>query len=369
MRLSPALACIALAGCSEIGVVRVMEGREVEGRFINERAYALYAAGADAEVRGDMDGALRAYGAAAEEDQKSPEIWTRIGALRCQRDPDGAREAFDRAAGYDAEYEPLWREQARCALGRGKLEEALLAASRAVELDPDRDETVILQASVLEHLKRPEDARRALDALIARHPRSAEAWKARYAFARRTGDVVASEEAARRVRELAPSLADDMEKSVAPLSALGEIDAALARGELPLARRRARSAHMTAGELAVRAAALGRADLARDEAGVVLAADPTDANARVALAVAADLARDEAALAAAMSGLPAPDDRSLVPPSPLARLLLAELLDRRVGAAAAQAWLGAAQKGSPADADPLLARIERRVHERLVARP
>ena len=35
-------AATALAGCVEPGVVRLVDGREVEGRFVSERAYALY---------------------------------------------------------------------------------------------------------------------------------------------------------------------------------------------------------------------------------------------------------------------------------------------------------------------------------------
>ena len=60
----------------------------------------------------------------------------------------------------------------------------------------------------------------------------------------------------------------------------------------------------------------------------------------------------------------------LPPPSLLARLLFAELLDRFTGLEAARAWLGpegAARAQEPAD--PLLARVEKRVRERLAASP
>src|SRR6185503_17134008 len=100
------------------------------------------------------------------------------------------------------------------------------------------------------------------------------------------------------------------------------------------------AARVTASELAARAAALGRGEIARSQAELVLGADPADGTARVALAVCADLAGDDPALARAMAELPPARDARLVAVSPLARLLLAELLSRRVGGEAAQAWLG-----------------------------
>jgi hypothetical protein len=57
-RLSVAAALAGLLGaalgCASPTVVRVMDGREVEGRFISEYAYTLYAIGADAEAHKDL---------------------------------------------------------------------------------------------------------------------------------------------------------------------------------------------------------------------------------------------------------------------------------------------------------------------------
>jgi Tfp pilus assembly protein PilF len=356
----------ALSGCPEAGVVRVMEGREVEGRFINERAYALYAVGAEAEVRGDLPTALRAYDAAAAEDDGSVEIWTRIAAVLCRAgDAVGAADAFERATGYDAEYEPLWRERARCELSRGRADQAVRAAQRAVELDPDRDETVVLHAQALERAGKRQDARRALVALTIRHNRSVEAWRALYEHARRTGDTAWADRAARQLRELAPMRARGGADGAPLRPPLSEIDAALAADDLPTARRRAKAARVTASELAVRAAALGRSATARAQAELVLGADPSDGAARVALAVAADLTREDAVLARAMAELPPARDGTLNAVSPLARLLFAELLQRRVGGEAAQAWLGSlAPRPAPPD-DLLLAQVDQRVQAKL----
>jgi hypothetical protein len=117
----------------------------------------------------------------------------------------------------------------------------------------------------------------------------------------------------------------------------------------------------------VRAAALGIASLAREQAELVMAADPADASARIALAAAADLRGDEASLAGALKEMP----RRSTPPSRLACWLFAEVLERRVGKEAALAWLGPALMDGPrsaTDVDPLADATERRVRAALAIR-
>jgi tetratricopeptide (TPR) repeat protein len=356
---------LAAAGCASPTVVRVVDGSAIEGRFISPRAYALYAIAADAEARGSLDEALAAYSAAEGDDPESADIWTRIGALRCQLkggsgDPG---EAFERAIALDAGFEPAWREWARCAAAAGELTQALARVDQAVALDPDRDEGMLLRAEIKERLKRTDEARRELRALTIQRPRSVDAWRALYGLELRAGDAERAAAAARRARELAPRHGDGMEEKLPSLRPLAELDAALGRGDLRGARRLALEARLPPAELSVRAAALGRAREARDQAELVLGADPSSASARVALAMAADLAGDAAALAQAWAAAPGPREAS-VPPSRLARLLLAELLDRRVGREAARIWLGALPDAAGVG-DELEARVARRVRERL----
>ena len=356
------LATLALAGCTEAGVIRVIDGREVEGRFISEVAYAYYARGADSEARGDLEAALAAYGAAAEDDKGSAEIWTRIGAVRCELkgqrgDPD---EAFSRAEDHDADYEPLWRERARCAFAAGRFDVALAASARAVELDPEREDAAILHAAALTKLSRVDEARRELVALTIRHPATAEGWAALAALGD-AGPARRATDAGPGPGRRSPEAGTGRSAQVDPLAA---IDAALTAGDLAGARRKARSARVLGADLAVRAAALGRLDLAREQAELVLGADPLDGGARIALAVAADLLGDTATLDQTMAGAPV---ALPAPPSLLARLLLAELLDRRVGLAAASAWLGPAPLTT--GDDPLLRRVSDRVRARLAAGP
>jgi tetratricopeptide (TPR) repeat protein len=309
---------MVLGGCAKPEVVRVLDGREVTGRYIGEEAYALYARAAEAEARGDFVAAARLYGGAAGEDDTSAEIWTRLGAVRCAaRGAAGdADAAFAKAEALGPDYEPLHREQARCALARGRTADALREATRARQLDPERVETAELHAEALERAGRRDEAKQELEALVARHPASRSAWAALAALAERMGDhgTAARATAARRALE---------ERGTSDAT-IADVDAALSAGDLATALRRARAAHVVASEVAVRAAALGRAGEARAAAELVVGADPSDASARVALAVAADLAHDDVALGHALDAMP----ERTTPPSPLARLVYAELLAR-----------------------------------------
>jgi Tfp pilus assembly protein PilF len=351
-----------LAGCAELTVPRVVDGQVIEGRFVSEHAYAFYARAAEAEAAGDRRAALAAYAAAIEEDPESPEIWTRVGALRCAsvETRAGADSAFERAAELDPESGPLALEEARCALARGDVALALARAERALALDPDADEVSLFLASALSAAARPADARRVLEALVVRLPASTVALRELTAAADRAGDRPAALRAARLLRELAPDTTATLEQRFPELRPLAEVDAALALGDLAAARRRARAAALAPADLAARAAALGRAEMARDQAALVAAADPSDATAAIALATAADLLGDEGGLARALDAAP----RAGIP-SPLARWLYADLLLRRVSADAARALLEPLEP--PAGDDPLLARLAGRVRAELDA--
>jgi tetratricopeptide (TPR) repeat protein len=318
-------------------------GHRVQGRFVADEAYAAYLKGVVLETEGRLDAAMAAYGEAIQHDPDSAEIWTRIGALRCAdvAKPGaavktvGPWDAFARAAEIDPSYEETWTERARCHLSRGELDEAVRAARMGVSLDPDRDEPAVLLALALERQGHADEARRWLDGLVARHPSSVTAHEAMAAFAGRTHDDARRQSSEDALSVLRPGDQGRAHRSGASLSM---VDSAILRGEFERARSLALGARISSGALAVRAAALGSVDFARSQAEFVLAADPADADARVAALVAADLARDEAALARALAGT-----RSFsAPPSPLGILLLGELLGRRVGTAAETALVHAA---------------------------
>jgi tetratricopeptide (TPR) repeat protein len=313
------------AGCASQGAVtRMVDGRRVRGRSVADEAYAAYLRGVMHEARGELDAAAIAYGEAIHEDGRSAEAWTRLGVLRCTHEGD-PWQAFARAQEIDPVYEETWTESARCHLAKGELDDALRAAKIAVSLDPDRLEPVVVLARILERLQRREEAEAWLDGMIIRRPGSIEAQEAMLDFAKSTGNDARKRRAEEALRELRP---ESGARTGETPPALADVDAALLSDDGLLARRLALALHLGIGGLALRAAALGLADLAREEAELVLAADPTDADARVAAAVAADLLRNDAALRRALAGMP-PELRPL---SPLARALLSELLARRIGA-------------------------------------
>jgi tetratricopeptide (TPR) repeat protein len=355
-------AAIALAGCAEPMVTRIVDGRPEAGRFISGAAYALFARGAAAEAAGNLGAAVRAFEMAASEDPQSPEIWTRLGDLHCRTAnggglPPPAAEAFSRAYAADPTYGPLYRERARCLIRSGDLPAALADAERALALDPDDVDTALVRGTVLDRLGRTDDARRALRAVTARRPAASEAWRLLQALAQRTGDAALARECAEHVDGLTREAGAPF-----PEPSLAAIDRALVAGDLADARRRALKQRLPSAEVALRAVALGRSALGREQAELVLGADPADTSARIALVAAADLRGDTTTVDALMRSMP----RHTTTPSPLARCLFAEVLRRRVGAEAALAWLGPA--GAAAEGDALLTATEKRVRAALAAR-
>ena len=411
-----ASAAFALAGCTGPTVIRVIDGREQPGRFVSARAYALYARGAEAEARGDRASARLDYLAAAAEDDANVEIWTRIGAVSCAlgRAAD-AQSAFDRAADRADDYEPLFHERAACTLASPDLSPASAKAAfedaaRALALDPNSEEAVLLYARAAEAAGETTRADRALRELVATSPGRVAGWRALRDFASRRSDTAAAARASAALDALGASGATAMLGAAAGIgatanggngaaasngagattttgatssgagattgtgtttttgatastgatAALGDVDAALSRDALDEARTAAKRARLSPAELAVRAAALGRAKLAKTQAELVHAADPTSASAAIALAVACDLLREEGGVVRAL----APASALTTPPSPLARLLFAELVARRTDAAAARAWLGDVST-TPGGGDALLAAITARVAAQL----
>lgn len=385
--LAAAAAAISGIACVSPTVVRVIDGREVEGRFISEYAYTLYAIGADAEAHNDLATALQAFEAAAEEDTESPQLWARIGALRCRTGapPEGADEAFGRARDIDPDFEPLAREEAQCALLRGQKDKALGLARRAFELDPDSEEPVLLYATMLANAGRVDEAVRLAQELTIRRPSSMTALRELRRFTVLTPNQAATADAARRIAELNKAGrgtevqaditlgAGAARQEGGDAAALVAVDAALANGNLKEARKLGRRARIGPAEIAVRAAANAQISLAREQAELVLGADPSDTSARIALAVAADLAKDAALLERALSNIP--EAGPLSPPSPLARLLFAEILYRRVGPGEARTWLGLSDAplenqepfvlGLRPNAEPLLKAVGNRVMQSL----
>ncbi len=411
MRSALSISLVALTasvGCTPATVVRVIDGREIAGRFVSDRAYALYARGAEAEARGDLPDARLQYLSASEQDEDNAEVWTRVGAVSCQlgRDDD-SEEAFSKAAARAPDYEPLYRERALCTLARvdladvsvraasgDRLRGAFEDAAKSLALDPDSEEAALLYARAAEAAGDLVKAERGLRELVVLLPGRIAGWRALRDFATRRGDTAAAARATAALETLgaartatfeprpaqsttatphsatngAPPATTSATNDAPPTTtnaardagALADVDAALARGSLEDARTAAKRARLPPAELAVRAAALGRGQLAKTQAELVFKADPTSASAAIALAVASDLLHDDAGVATALASPAA----LTTPPSALARLLFAELLQRRTDRDAALAYVGPLTAPAP-DTESLLRAVTERVRASL----
>jgi len=328
-------ACSAFGG----GVTRVVDGQAQEGNFIGPDSYAAYARGAQLEAQEQYPEAERAYTEALELDPKSVGIWTRIGSVRCASGRPDAAGAFERAERLEPEFAALWYERGRCSLRLDRPREANAAALRALSLDPLHLPTSMLVVETFVQLKQTESALRYLDAAIALYPQvnALTHWKHAILHGDGTANV------ARTGRS----------------PALDELDRALLNDTNDTARELALGLDLAESELAARAVALGKTKAGLTQAQHVQQADPADGTAWVTLLSSADLLRDESLYEATLNAL----GEEPTAPSPLAVVLFAELLKRRVGAEAARAWLSAAE--AEAVDNPLALRQLRRLENEL----
>ncbi len=313
-----AAACVVLGcGCARAPwVERAYGGHVVEGRPIEAAAYAAFLRGAIAEASGDSRGALSAYQGAAALDPNGPEIWTRVGAVRCALDPRDAQadDAFARALRVDDRYAGVWTAKAKCALARKDDAAMASAARRAAELDPSPDGAHSLLARA-GHAVRDATTRDALVALTATASDRVAAWDALAAWAESRGDVALWAKALEAVVTIAPARRDAVARAAEELAGAGEIaearaiaaaaataedrplseerhplavrlavDDALAQGDARAVELRATRAHVDLEEVAARALLAGRRDLARGLASIVLRADPDASGMRLVLA-------------------------------------------------------------------------------------
>jgi tetratricopeptide (TPR) repeat protein len=316
---------VASSACSGRGVVRLVDGVPVAHRFIPARAYAAYARGIHAEAEAHYPDAIAAFTESAQADSDGVEPRVRLGAALChERRFEDAKSAFRDAEERDPAFEPLWRERAICAVARSDLAEAKRDIAQAELFDPDRDETVLLRAEILERGGDGAAALRELVGLTTRRP-TTRGFEAQLRVAEALGD-----EPAARLARVALSLHPDVSAPKHPSrrERLTLVDHLLDAGDVRGAVREGRAAHLSPAEVILRAAMMARPDVAEPEALRVLGADPSDGDALVATLLAADLGRDAATFERAL-------DRArgiaLRPISPLAVAALLEVLQRRAG--------------------------------------
>jgi hypothetical protein len=300
-----------------------MDGHVVVGKAIPPEGYAAFLRGALAEAAEQLPAALVAYTEAAAFDGDDPEVWSRLGEVRCKlsaTDP-GADAAFARALAADAAYEPALEARARCRTLRGHASAARADEDRAASADPRAPRPQILLAD--RDGAGAEASRARLIALTLQHGTDTAAWDALAAWgaAHRDPDILAralveiarlaptrkwelggravalaGDGNLRQARQLAAALIDapgdrssggeHPSPASIPLVARLAIDEALARGDADAARRRATSAHVGLDVVGGRALFLGNSTLARDMMDPVILADPEALGARMVRATA-----------------------------------------------------------------------------------
>lgn len=360
----------AASGCAGgSAVVRVYDGRIVEGAFVPAEAYSAYLRGVLAEEAGDLRAALAAYERASEEDDGDPEPLTKIGDTRCRIDPNDRRadESLDRALRIDRLYTGALVARARCAEARGRFGDAIASIDAVPVEDRASVEIEALFVRIAGRRGRsPADgvARSRAIALTLASAESASAWDALARWGRSKGDaemfargleglVRAAPVRYREVeagatellglgqvalaRRVAAKLVDAKAElgigEVAPLVARLAIDAALLAGDAALAERRSVRGRVHLSEVAARALMLERPALADGLAREVAAADPSAGGAAMVLIAAS--ARYPAAPSAAND----PRTRSVVAtdrPSAACLVLLVERVAASGNVAAAR---------------------------------
>ena len=370
-----------LAACTaQPRVVRVYDGRIVEGRFVSPEAYAAFLRGVLAEESGDLKAAVAAYAIAVDEDEGDPEIMARIGEARCKLEPKDplADRAFDAALKRDPASASALAAKGRCALARGRTGEAVELARLASVQDPNN---VGLEALVVRAAASRTDAstRERAIALTLAHGESAVAWDALVVWGRGHQDVqlvvrgleglvrtaparsVEAERAARALldsgdvalaRRLACAVADapralgvigPRDATVARLA----VDEALLRGDRAVALTRATRGHVSLAEVAARAVLLDQKELGASIAASVADADPG--------ASGAVMVRAALSASGAVGLKPRPDLLARITDQPpeLCALLFADRLATVAGAEVARQWLARITRTPMASGDPL----------------
>ena len=385
--LAVCLAPLAVACFGESKVVRVYDGRIVEGKFVSSDAYAAYLRGALAEEAGDLRAALSAYEQASHEDDADPEPLTRVGDVWCRLNPSspGADDAFARALRIDNAYAPALAAQARCLAARGKPADAFAIASQIAPTDrksANVEALLIRLAAARPGGAADRQMRERAIALTVASGESPAAWDALIAWARAKSDAELLARGLEGLIHVAPARSAEVETGVLELLGIGQtalarrvaarladtpverggrgihdptaarlaIDDAILGGDLERARRRATRGHVALSEVAARALILERPELASTLARSVLSADPNVGGARMVLL--ALLAREGASPVTADAAPPktGPTDR----PAAACVLVLAERLASSSSPEVARTWASSVGAEPMAPHDPSL---------------
>lgn len=252
--------------------------------------------------------AARDYQAVLDHDPESGSAWAALGRVRCQTDAKEASRIFARGLRRADRRAPVYTERGLCRLASAGKTERLISAAcddflEAMKLEPHSQGPSEHYAACLRRAGRPQAAAR--------------------------------QERARRLFFGAPP-APPSEPS------LHFVDRALLAGDLEGAQTLSLEL-MSPGALATRAALLGRNELARTQADLVLRASPADADASVTLLALGTL-------------LPASTD-TLQGLSPTGLLLLFKLIKRTGNEKLAHQFLDESREQLMRSGDPLVSDV------------
>lgn len=259
LRSSGVLAALFLLGCGSGEQVLRREGDQTRiGRVVSGTAYAWYLRGQWYESAGKLAEAEYSYDQGASVDARSGTLYAALGRVRCLLDDPKTHGTFAEGMSRAQEKLPVLLEESACALHRGRTGIAIRASRDAVELAPSDEKASLALASAL---------------LASR-------------------DSLAAERVARGYRLYSGRVLERPARSVAPehelpdlKSARKQVDDALNVGDLVRARN-AGAGVVPSGEIALRAALLGKTELALEQAARTLTLDPTDFDANVAELIA-----------------------------------------------------------------------------------
>lgn len=380
------LAPLAVACAGDPKVVRVYDGRIVEGGFVPPEAYASYLRGVLAEEAGDLRSALADYEQATRADDEDPEPFTRIGDVRCRLDPKDRRadDAFALALRMDRTYAPAVAAKARCAAARGDAKGGVALLEQVAP--EDRTSASMEALFVRLAAERPdstadEQARRRAIALTLASGERPAAWEALVVWGRRKSDPELLARGLEGLVRVAPMRSAEVEAGALELLGLGQaglarrvaaavadtpiergvrgvhdatvarlaIDEALLAGDRARAERRATRGHVALSEVAARALVLERPELAASIARDVASADPNAGCAAMVLAALAAREGKPSSAGDASGAAAAPTDR----PAAVCVLVLAERLAAVANEETARVWAARVAPAPMAPHDPV----------------
>lgn len=144
-------------------------------RFIAPEAYAASLEATLAEEAGDWPSAVTWLTKARELDGESLDLQVRLGVALCEVGKyDAAKFAIADAIRIDPTMERAFTARAKCALVAGDLEAAEIDLKRAIELDPEAREPVMLLVEIDARGKEPRKTMARLSEWLVLHPTDRE---------------------------------------------------------------------------------------------------------------------------------------------------------------------------------------------------